>query len=245
MNTIKSIQIQSPCHESWNGMTPNAAGRHCQSCNKTVTDFSQMTDAEIINYLSTTKNVCGRIGTSQLKQLNAKLTIERLSLKPVWQRLLVAAGLFLSSSYLKAAPAAKTLMVQAHSINEATDTNKTKIMGKIAVPAPSYKTIKGVIVDERDSVMAGATIKTANCYLGTITNLKGEFTLTVPANEKELIVASIGYETRIVKIKRLKGNIIRLKLNEMALGGLGVVKMSVYEIACQRLVISPLKRIFG
>lgn len=63
------IQIPEPCHENWNKMTPVDQGRYCSSCCKEVTDFSLMTDQEIINYLSKPSgNTCGRFAVDQLNR---------------------------------------------------------------------------------------------------------------------------------------------------------------------------------
>ena len=62
-----NIEIPQSCHENWNAMQPKAQGRHCLSCEKTVVDFTAMTDVELINFFSNKKdNVCGRFTTEQL-----------------------------------------------------------------------------------------------------------------------------------------------------------------------------------
>ena len=60
------IYIQEPCHENWNGMTSAKQGRYCHSCSKTVTDFSGMSDTEILKYLAAAGNTCGRFTPDQL-----------------------------------------------------------------------------------------------------------------------------------------------------------------------------------
>lgn len=44
--------IVSPCHEAWDTMSPNAQGRHCAVCDKTVVDLAGMAQAEARRYLS-------------------------------------------------------------------------------------------------------------------------------------------------------------------------------------------------
>lgn len=60
--------IEEPCHEDWDQMKPEAQGRFCSSCSKTVVDFSSMSDFSIVNYLEAKKNesVCGRFRPSQM-----------------------------------------------------------------------------------------------------------------------------------------------------------------------------------
>lgn len=69
----KTVQysIQDPCHEPWNEMQPEASGRFCGSCEKSVIDFSGMSDFSIVNYFETHKNekVCGRFTKSQLDRV--------------------------------------------------------------------------------------------------------------------------------------------------------------------------------
>lgn len=61
------VSIQDPCHENWQQMTPNEQGRHCLACQKTVVDFTQMSDQAILTYLrQTTSGVCGRFSIDQL-----------------------------------------------------------------------------------------------------------------------------------------------------------------------------------
>jgi len=73
MARTKSINITKPCPELWQQMLPVDGGRHCQSCCKTVIDFSGMADKEIINYLGRQSNVCGRFDGYQLTRVNQQL----------------------------------------------------------------------------------------------------------------------------------------------------------------------------
>ncbi|MDB5280981.1 MAG: hypothetical protein JWO06_56 [Bacteroidota bacterium] len=61
------VQIQEPCKENWNEMTPTQQGAFCKSCSKNVIDFSNKTGNEIYNFLSVADdNVCGRFREDQL-----------------------------------------------------------------------------------------------------------------------------------------------------------------------------------
>jgi hypothetical protein len=67
--TILNLFIPNPCHEDWDNMSPNEKGRHCQSCNKTVIDFSQYTDKQLVEFFMKVKdNICGRISKFQLER---------------------------------------------------------------------------------------------------------------------------------------------------------------------------------
>ena len=60
------LHIEKPCLEDWNKMSHNQTGRHCQLCDKTVVDFTQMSPEEISNYLTkkSKERICGRIWSS-------------------------------------------------------------------------------------------------------------------------------------------------------------------------------------
>src|SRR5579872_2081793 len=63
------LRIDSPCTESWDGMEPNQAGRHCLSCQKTVVDLTLMSDQEILDWLAIRHgSVCGRLREGQLNR---------------------------------------------------------------------------------------------------------------------------------------------------------------------------------
>ena len=75
------IQIPNPCAEKWEGMTPDANGRFCGSCQKTVTDFTSMNDVEITNYFKkpVNKKICGHFLKSQVKSSDVKKSmLERI-----------------------------------------------------------------------------------------------------------------------------------------------------------------------
>ena len=64
-----TISIPQPCTQSWAGMIPNTAGRHCAACQETVADFTQMADSEVVAFLSQYPTIsCGLFRESQLNR---------------------------------------------------------------------------------------------------------------------------------------------------------------------------------
>ncbi|HEX3134010.1 MAG TPA: hypothetical protein VHX44_10570 [Planctomycetota bacterium] len=43
---MSDLHIPTPCHESWDGMTPTENGRHCAACNHVVVDVTSMPVAQ-------------------------------------------------------------------------------------------------------------------------------------------------------------------------------------------------------
>lgn len=75
------VRIPEPCHEDWNAMQPDAKGKFCNSCSKSVFDFSNKTDAEIKNILIEYKDqkVCGHFRKSQIdRPLNISINVKDL-----------------------------------------------------------------------------------------------------------------------------------------------------------------------
>ena len=67
----KRIQlgIDTPCQQRWQEMEPTEMGRFCDRCQKTVVDFSGLTDLQIANLLAQpTASTCGRFRLSQLNR---------------------------------------------------------------------------------------------------------------------------------------------------------------------------------
>jgi len=84
MNKKIQLSIPTPCHESWESMTPVdkarpddpvGRGKFCGSCQKQVIDFSNMNDRQVADFfkkpilsLSKGGSVCGRFMTDQLER---------------------------------------------------------------------------------------------------------------------------------------------------------------------------------
>lgn len=64
------IILRKPCHEKWESMTQQEKGRFCAVCSKTVRDFTNDSDDEILDYFSdhSSQNICGNFYESQLNR---------------------------------------------------------------------------------------------------------------------------------------------------------------------------------
>jgi hypothetical protein len=71
-----SLSIPEPCTENWAQMSPCEQGRFCNSCQKTVVDFTGYTDAQLVAFFSNPAHVvtCGLYRT---KQLNRPLLVHQ------------------------------------------------------------------------------------------------------------------------------------------------------------------------
>lgn len=82
------LHIEKPCLEDWSKMSPNEMGRHCQLCDKTVIDFTQMSPEEISNYLSkkSKERICGRIWSTPTRPAE-KTSKRQRWLNRIYQRI--------------------------------------------------------------------------------------------------------------------------------------------------------------
>jgi len=72
-------------------MQPAEKGRHCAACQKTVVDFTAMSDTEIIRYMSQAgHNVCGRLTSHQINRPLVPLTPPQKNKLPAWPLLLTS-----------------------------------------------------------------------------------------------------------------------------------------------------------
>lgn len=218
MQPIKSITIPQPCHQNWNQMTPVEQGRHCTQCSKTVTDFTAMTNTEIINYFALNGHVCGRFGETQLAGLNNYLAVEE---KPrfSWKRLTIAAavtGLFATVNANAQNMLGKVKVSQ--SVNQIKSTPK--------VDSITFSTIKGKIVDGNDSTaLPGVSVMVKGTRIGTQTNANGEFTLRVPSTAESLHISFIGFQNYEAQMSEFTNGYmcVSLKMSAMMLGEPAIV----------------------
>lgn len=74
-NTSFKLKIESPCHEKWEKMHLNAAGKFCDTCQKNVVDFTTKSPREIARIISEAQGkTCGRFKASQLEQEYSVIT---------------------------------------------------------------------------------------------------------------------------------------------------------------------------
>jgi hypothetical protein len=227
-------------------MTATESGRHCQSCAKSVVDFTRMSNDEIISYLSTNRHVCARIGAQQVDSINMQLVSRQSQNKGGWAKWMVAASLFISTAYSRA-----NAQNAIHPIEQTVSSNphsESFPLGKIAMPdSAKYQTITGSVVDDTNLPLPGVSVKVDGGNTGTVTDNNGRFSISVPVSVKKIIISYLGFETTEVKLKKIgKSGTIKLKLKAMMLGGLGVTKPSLfrqwYAGLVQRLTVEKLNR---
>ena len=74
-NSSLKLSVPKPCLYSWDDMVINERGRHCNSCKKTVIDFSILPDDEVKAFFTSneTEKICGRFQNKQLERIIIRL----------------------------------------------------------------------------------------------------------------------------------------------------------------------------
>src|SRR5690606_20339169 len=76
------------------------------------------------------------------------------------------------------------------------------------------RTITGRISDAEEAGIIGVTIKVIGTSIGTVSDLKGNFSLTIPNDEVVLEIKSVGWVTQEIPVKGLKE--VRVTMEETA-----------------------------
>jgi hypothetical protein len=206
MKTPILLHIPEPCHENWDAMTNANKGRHCQSCNKIVVDFSVMSDRQVLEYFKTTTGkTCGRFHDDQLQ----RPLVEPQKQPSKWSYFLASFIAFIMS--------AKTFSQQK--------VGKVKFTGKPSVERVTLKgdtieikkdtinpkKIQGKVVDEKGKGISNAIVKFIGTINAVVTDSFGNFSIVNEREKKAIQVSANGYVTQAVYIK--DGMIVKLLAN--------------------------------
>jgi hypothetical protein len=185
----KSIQysIENPCDESWNDMTPEATGRFCGTCEKSVVDFTQMSDFSIVNYLENHKHekVCGRFTKPQLDrvyQLNQPVFSTSFDLRAV------VLGLAL------------TTFSAIHSFAQTEPQDPVKIDTLITVPPIVVGTVAQMYFDHgTEKKFSGRVLTTADTFdkvYVTLKTVEGKVLKTIQPDSKGKFEFDLNWELK-------------------------------------------------
>jgi hypothetical protein len=167
----KSLSIPEPCHEDWSKMTEVDKGRFCNACQKEVTDFTVLTDREILLYFKKagTAPVCGHARADQLNRPFYLPATRTRSLPRTLTAHLAASFLFLQAFF-----------------GPATAWGNPRHKQEISTPEPAVEkpaVIKGKVLDySSGKPVAGIRISILETDLTVVTDNKGGFAINLPAD---------------------------------------------------------------
>jgi len=189
--TIK-ISIATPCHENWDKMLEEEKGKFCLSCQKTVVDFSRMTNEQIINYFNTASGkTCGRIAKHQL---DMPISNYRNVKTPFFNK--YVAGFLMALGFYN----------PSHAQNNEPRTEQ-HIKGKMAVnPVNSSKkklVINGRVISAKTKKpIPNASITIVGSDVNVLTDKNGNYIIYVPSDFQntslQVAITAVGYESFFV-----------------------------------------------
>ena len=210
-----TVTIPESCHESWAAMTPAAQGRHCAACDKVVVDFTRLTDAEVVAFLSRpTGPGCGRFRAEQLSR-----PLWATPAAPTPRRWLAAALALLGLG------AAGPAVAQTKS---AAPQEQRQLLGEPAAAAAGSpdRVIRGRVTDAGSGEgLPGVTVLLRDTWVGVSSDKDGYFTLHIPppyhsvTKGRFIDISSIGYFTQQIALADFDAQSmsIRLLVDEQAM----------------------------
>lgn len=241
------IAIDEPCAESWQNMQPNADGKFCLHCSKTVIDFTQQTSYEIKSYFQQNiENTCGRFTKHQLEETYtvyeaskfdhykfvASLTLGLLTLETL-NAFSINGKDFKNE---KDSVQIVKMIEQSQSDTEIV-VSQQQIKGKSSVEQIDSVILKGTV---RDSATNEALIgiKISNEIYETVTDENGNFEIKINNNfPLKLKFEYIGYNSFTKTIQNTSEK-IEVKLSEAMMGNFDEVIVNSVLYIKDRILIN-------
>lgn len=221
------LSIPQPCHEDWDKMTPTEKGRHCQSCQKEVVDFSALTDQQILDLFA--KNSSGLCGRFQSTQLDRQLFLKPASTTTPWAK----AGL-LAASLLLAVP---SIGQQNVSVKTEQVLKKTPSLTN----SSSAQLVTGIVVDEEGDPLVHATVLIKGTSTGTITDVDGHFQILVNPVSDTLVFSYVGYSSHEISVNEAGSETLNVEMQQGAF--LEEVIVTEYKINRCRCIVGAIASI--
>ncbi|WDO11965.1 carboxypeptidase-like regulatory domain-containing protein [Flavobacterium sp. WW92] len=210
-----NISIPKPCHENWQEMTAVEKGRFCNSCQKTVYDFTKLSDRQLIQKINSEPNSCGRFLKTQLNK-DLQLPKEKSS---IWIAGVTGILSFLSvgNQQLFSQEKVKTEQTPEKS-NAEKSTDDTLSVSEIQ--------INGMVLDQ-DIPLPGVSVMIKGKSIGTQTDLDGSFSMTANKGD-ELEFSFMGMKNKSMIVNSNKKISIIMKPDYMLLGEVVVVRKTFF-----------------
>lgn len=206
------ISIPEPCHENWFEMSQTEKGKFCSSCQKNVIDFTKASNKEIILAYNENENLCGRFRISQLGR-NIIIPKEK---KSIW--MITAASIIALLGLGN-----QTAKAQGNVRTEQTD--KKQLNDSINIKSTGKNKYSGVVVDENNIPLPGASLMIKGTGIGTQTDIDGSFSIEA-IKGNILVVSYISYKTLELTLKEKFNFSIKMKMDEVELQGFMIIKES-------------------
>jgi len=144
-----TIRIPEPCHEDWSAMQPDVKGKFCNSCHKSVHDFTTKTDIEIHNILLENKGqqVCGHFKKTQVNRpLNIRIDLNELPKNMSITKLFAIALFVVFGTILFSCTNDKGEKISSIELTKPLNEQENRIMGDISFVPPAMMIDSGMSI---------------------------------------------------------------------------------------------------
>ena len=205
-----NISIPKPCHENWHGMTVAEKGRFCNSCRKTVYDFTRLSDRQVIQKINSESNICGRFLASQLNK-DLRMPKEKSS---IW---IVGISGILSFLSLGNQEVYAQESVKTEQTEEKEKNNVEKTVNNSSF-APEIE-ITGIVHDAQKAPLPTVNVLIKGKSIATQTDFDGKFSIKAKKGDA-LEFQFLGYETKTITVTSSKN--IAVTLEGLVMGGIEI-----------------------
>lgn len=229
-----TLSIPRPCSEKWNHFAPVPGGGFCNSCSKTVIDFSKAGDEEILDFFrNKPTHTCGRFRPDQLRSYVVSATVRINPGFALFKAGLLSLLLILVSRQTHA---------QNITPNVETIQHFNQDVKEPGLSAANHD-VGGVVTAAEDGQpLAGVSIYLKGGSRGTITDLNGRFNFPGKLTEGDVLVFSfIGLDTKEYLISKNTIDKLEIKLAMSCTEMMGEV--AVNEVYSENQ--SGLRRMWG
>ena len=228
------LTVPQPCHEDWNKMNPEEKGRFCNNCQKTVIDFTGMSDRQMVEFFKKPAgSLCGRF---QMDQLNRNIEIPRKRIP--WLKYFFQFSLPAFLITMKANAQGKLVVKDSSRIEKKLDCKVedkvvalTGVLGMVGFGnnlEQKAALVSGTVTDASGDPIPGATIIVKGTNNGVVSDSIGRFQLNVSSGAP-LIISAIGFQSQEVKINNDQLKIELKAVLQSALSG-EVVIVGSYSV---------------
>ena len=222
MQSNFKLNIPKPCHENWEEFMSSSKGNFCNSCQKNVIDFTQMSESQLVAYFrdlpAQENKICGRFRNDQLqKDYHINDWFPNWNIQNNQVNYEIPMSRFLEKSSTISLPFISNMKV----VRNVAMAILTLVFAEQGFG--QTRLLSGKVVDGTDSSMAipGLTIHIKGTARGTQTDKSGNYKITV--DEKDILIFSfVGYIKKELKPREVK-EVLKFEPDASQLGEVVVI----------------------
>ncbi len=210
MKNAFRISVANPCSENFNTFEKTSAGGYCGSCEKEVVDFTQRPDAVIFDFFkNSNESGCGRFKAAQLKTYEPEHSIQMKN--PIFPKQLTTIGFSILTLCAASNVEAQDIALGKPVVQTELHSGQTAI--NIDAQQEEY-TVKGIVLDEENLPLPGASVVLKGTKTGTATDFDGKFEFPQALKVDDVLIFSyVGYGRKEYTVTANENRAIDITIN--------------------------------